>query len=86
MKPWALGVSSTLAPWSMAMKSTSAAGYIPTKRWGSRGFAPLGCLPLRGSEGVTIAIFTEREFSLSVKNDFYRAQKLKICAQPMDSK
>ena len=25
------------------------------RKWGSRGFAPLGCLPLWGREGVTLA-------------------------------
>jgi hypothetical protein len=29
------------------------------RKWGSRGLVPLGCLPLRGREGVTLAIPTE---------------------------
>ncbi len=48
-----------------------AAGYIPTKRWGSRGFAPLGCLPLWGSEGVTIVII----FLFSLRCNAYRTAR-----------
>ena len=44
---------STLAPWSMAVHG----GHQKKDRtWWSRGLAPLGCLPLWGSEGVTRAI------------------------------
>ena len=36
----------------------------------SRGLAPLGCLPLWGREGVTLAISTPAQ---KIRGDFYRA-------------
>jgi hypothetical protein len=41
--------------------------------WGSRGHAPLGCLPLWGREGVTLANST----ALRYRNDFTRAERKK---------
>jgi len=43
------------------------------RKWGSRGLVPLGCLRLRGREGVTLAIPTEcvlERFSTEQKNSF----------------
>jgi hypothetical protein len=55
---------STLAPWSMAMH-----GHLKNDRkWGSRGLTPLGCLPLWGREGVTLAIPLH-----AYGKDFFRA-------------
>jgi hypothetical protein len=41
--------------------------------WGSRGHAPLGCLPLWGREGVTLANSPEVRY----ENDFTRAERKK---------
>ncbi len=53
MEPRVLEGLSTLAPWSMAvnthLKKRSKLGV-------KGGLAPLGCLPLRGREGVILAI------------------------------
>ena len=52
MEPRALGVSSTLAPWSIALS-----GHLKKiiGLGGQGGLAPLGCLPLWGTVGVTLA-------------------------------
>ena len=44
----------TLAPWSIVVHANDKKILIGYR--GSRGLAPLGCLPLWGREGATIAI------------------------------
>jgi len=54
--PRALAASSGLAPWSMTADRIPRLGEYLIEERGSRGLAPLGCLPLWGREGVTLAI------------------------------
>ena len=69
MEPRALSASSGLAPWSMAVDLGSMEKY-PTALGGSMGLAPLGCLPLWGREGVTLAISSPAQ---KTRGDFYKA-------------
>ncbi len=57
MGPRALAAWSGLAPWSRTGYGHLVKKLIQNR--GSRGHAPLGCLPLWGREGVTLANSTE---------------------------
>jgi hypothetical protein len=56
MGPRVLTVSSSLAPWSIGVDRTSGCGEKFNALGGQGGLPPLGCLPLWGREGVTLAI------------------------------
>jgi len=67
MEPWALVASSGLAPWSRCRIDIFP--EYTNSTWEVRGLHPLGCLPLRGREGVALT------HSMSFPwNDFTKAR------------